>query len=260
LLLLVVQGTSLTVKAQTTISLVGSNVVLNFPTASNLLYSVQRKDVLASNTWSTIASNMVGSGGIRTNIDTGAATVVSRFYRVGSFNPSTNGGTVAVQVQFTGGEPVQGALVILSYSGVGQYGYTDNNGQIIFANVHVGSFTIQAYSPDDGVVVANGSGNVAGPGSLASTMLTLLGTGSVEVWVDYDSGDPAVMASVNIISGTSTNGPGYTDSAGHLTSQGIPVGSFSVTVYNPTNMTSFVTGSGNLATNGASATLYLNLP
>jgi hypothetical protein len=179
---------------------------------------------------------------------------------VGSFNPSTNGGTVVVLVQFTGGAPVQGALVILSYSGVGQYGYTDNNGQIIFANVHVGSFTVRAYSPSGDGAFVNGSGSISGAGSLANTTVTMSGTGSVEVWVDYDSGDPAVSAAVYIISGTATNGPGYTDSAGHLTSQGIPVGSFSVTVDNPTNTTSSVTGSGNLATNGASATLYLNLP
>jgi hypothetical protein len=257
---MVVLGTSFSARAQTSISLVGSNVVLAFPTASNRLYSVQWSDLPSANSWSTIASNIVGSGGVLTNIDQGAATVPSRFYRVGSFNPSTNGGTVAVRVQFTGGTPVAGSLVLLTYSDTGQFGYTDNNGQIIFANVPVGGFTVTAYSPDDGAVMASSSGNVTGPGSLASTLLTLLGTGSVNVWVDLDSGDPAVTAPVYIVSGTYTNGPGYTDSSGNLTYQGIPVGNFAVTVYNPTNATSFVTGSGNLATNGAAATLYLTLP
>jgi len=260
LLVMVVLGTSFSARAQTSISLVGSNVVLAFPTASNRLYSVQWSDLPSANSWSTIASNIVGSGGVLTNIDQGAATVPSRFYRVGSFNPSTNGGTVAVRVQFTGGTPVAGSLVLLTYSDTGQFGYTDNNGQIIFANVPVGGFTVTAYSPDDGAVMASSSGNVTGPGSLASTLLTLLGTGSVNVWVDLDSGDPAVTAPVYIVSGTYTNGPGYTDSSGNLTYQGIPVGNFAVTVYNPTNATSFVTGSGNLATNGAAATLYLTLP
>ncbi len=250
---------SATAGAQTGISLAGGNVVLTFPTASNLLYSVQRESVLASNNWSTIASNIVGSGGVCTNIDAGAATVASRFYRVGSFNPNTNG-TVVVLVQFTGGAPVVNSLVILSDSSTGQYGYTDTNGQIIFANVPVGSFTVKAYSPDDGSILANGSGTVAGAGSIATTIVTMPGTGSVEVWVDYASFDPAVSAPVYIVSGTSTNGPGYTDSAGGLTALGIPLGSFTVTVYNPTNATSSVTGSGNLATNGAFATLYLNLP
>jgi hypothetical protein len=247
-------------RAQTAISLAGGNVVLSFPTASNRLYNVQRADVPASDAWSTIASNIVGTGGVGTNIDAGAAMAASHFYRVGSFNPSTNGGTVVVLVQFTGEAPVQGALVILSYSGTGQYGYTDNSNQIVFANVPVGSFTVQAYSPDDGSLVGNGSGNVPGAGSIATTTVTMPGTGSVEVWVDFASGDPAVTAEVYIISGTSTNGPGYTDSTGELTALGIPVGGFTVIADNPTNATSSATGSGTLATNGASATLYLNLP
>jgi hypothetical protein len=259
LMLLVWFASGFTSEAQTAISVVGSNVVLRFPTASNILYSVQRSDVLASNEWSTIASNMFGSGGVYTNIDTGAATVAARFYRVGSFNPSTNGGTVVVLVEFTGGAPVLGSLVIVSYSGGGRSGYTDNNGQEVFVNVPVGSFLVDAYSPDNGADV-EGSGSISGPGSLAQTVVIMTGTGSVEVWVDYASGDPAVTAPVYIISGTTTNGPGYTDSAGHLTYAGIPVGSFSVKVFNPTNANSFVTAPGNLPTNGASATLYLNLP
>lgn len=254
-------GLSLTGRAQTTISLVGGNVVLKFPTASNMLYSVQREDDLTSHAWSTLASNIVGSGGVLTNIDAGAATATSRFYRVGSFNPSTNGGTVVVLVEFNGGVPVTGSLVILSYSGNPQRSsHTDSNGQHIFINVPVGSYTLQAYSPDNGSVFGNGAGSISGTGSLANTIVIMPGTGSVEVWVSYASGDPSPSAPVYIISGTSTNGPGFTDSAGHLTYAGIPVGSFTVKVVNPTNANSFVTAPGNLPTNGASTTLNLNLP
>ncbi len=259
-MLLVWLGTSFTGRAQTTISLVGDDVVLKFPTASNMFYSVQRADVLASNAWSIIISNIVGSGGVRTSIDSGAATVASRFYRVGSFNPSTNGGTVVVLVEFTGGAPVQDALVVLSYSGTGQYGYTDNNGQIIFANVPAGSFGVQAYSPSGDGAFANGSGSISRTGALATTSVIMPGTGSVEAFVYYASGEPAVSANMIVVSGTTTNGPVSTGPAAHLTIEGIPLGSFTVTAYNPTNMNSFASASGNLATNGASATLYLNLP
>ncbi len=65
------------------IGIISTNVVLTFPTISNFLYDVQRKTDLASNSWSTIASNIAGTGGVVTNIDVGAATVPKRFYRVG---------------------------------------------------------------------------------------------------------------------------------------------------------------------------------
>ena len=252
---------SFTGRAQTTISLVGSDVMLKFPTTSNLLYSVQRADVLASNAWSTISSNILGSGGIYTNIDVGAAIVASRFYRVGSYNPSTNGGTAVSLVQFNGGAPVVDSLVILSYSGNPlKSAHTDVSGRHIFANVPVGSFTIQAYSPDNGAVSVNATGSISNAGALAAAIAIMPGTGSVEVWANYASGDPAASANVYVISGTSTNGPGVTDSAGHLTLLGIPVGSFTAKVYNPTNAISFVTASGSLPTNGASSTLFLSLP
>ncbi len=246
--------------AQTRLSLAGGNVMLRFPTASNLLYTVQSADAFVPGAWTTIASNIVGSGGTLARIDPGAATAASRFYRIGSCNPSTNGGTVAVLVEFNGGAPVQGALVVLGDSGKGGDGYTDGNGQIIFANVPDGSFSIQAYSPDDGAPSTEDSGSISGNGSLSPVTVIMPGSGSVELWVDYASGDPAVGASVVVVSGTVTNGPGPVDSVGNLTFEGIPVGSFTVTATNPTNATSKATASGNLATNGAFASVNLNLP
>ena len=261
LVLLGLFTSSLGGRAQTTISLVGSDVVLSFPTALNMLYRIQRADTLATNLWITIASNIVGTGTTLTNIDAGAATAASRFYRVGSYNPSTNGGTAVVLVRFLDGTPVLNALVVLSYSGTPlKSGYTDGNGQRLFINVPVGSFTVRAYSPDNGNLVANGSGSISSTGSLATTTVNMPGSGSVEVWIDYASGDPAPIAPIYVVSGTLTNGPGFTDSAGHLTMSGVLQGDFTVTAYNPTNINSFVTASGNLPTNGASAIFNLSLP
>jgi len=250
---------SFTGRAQTAVSLAGGNVVLSFPTASNLLYTVQRANAGLPGAWTTIASNIVGTGGLRTSTDPGAATAGSQFYRVGSCNPSTNGGTVAVLVEFNGGAPVVDALVLLGDSGKGADGYSDGNGQIIFANVPAGSFSVQAYSPDDGAPSTEGSGSISGNGSLAPVTVIMPGSGSVTVWVDFASGDPAQGATIDVISGTITN-DGAADSAGNDTFEGIPVGSFTVIATNPTNATSTATASGNLATNGATASVNLNLP
>ena len=212
---------ALNTQAQTAISLSGSNVVVTFPTTSNRLYVVQSADFLSPAGWSTMASNIVGTGAVLTNLDTGAAGLAARFYRVGSSNPSTNGGTVVAQVQFAGGAPVANALVVITYPvDLGQDGYTDGNGSIVFANVPVGGYTVNAYSPDNGTDV-QATGTVATVGALAVTTLLMPGSGSVQVWVDYDSDEPATSAPVYVISGTITNGPGYTDSSGEDAFQGI---------------------------------------
>lgn len=80
------QDLELTVEAPADVglTLVGTNAVLSFTTMtmSNLLYDVQSRDDLASGSWSNIAVNIAGTGGIVTNIEDGAATQPQRFYRV----------------------------------------------------------------------------------------------------------------------------------------------------------------------------------
>ena len=65
------------------ISLVSSNVYVIFSTISNDYYDVQSKTDLVSGAWSTIVSNVVGTGLTVTNIDVGMATLPKNFYRVG---------------------------------------------------------------------------------------------------------------------------------------------------------------------------------
>src|ERR1035437_7041278 len=55
------------------ISIIGTNVSLTFPTISTSLYDVQSSTDLVAGSWSTLASNLVGTGGIVTNIDVGGA-------------------------------------------------------------------------------------------------------------------------------------------------------------------------------------------
>ena len=64
------------------LTLVGTNAVLSFTTVSNLHYNVQGRNDLGSGSWSNLAINIAGTGGVVTNIDVGAATQAQRFYRV----------------------------------------------------------------------------------------------------------------------------------------------------------------------------------
>lgn len=68
------------------IKVTNTNVVLTFPTIysqqTNIFYNVQRTTNLVSAVWSTIASNITGTGSIATNTDSGAASAPNKFYRV----------------------------------------------------------------------------------------------------------------------------------------------------------------------------------
>jgi hypothetical protein len=244
--------------AQTTISLAGTNVVLRFPTTTNLLYNVQRTGGLGLIPWSTIVSNLVGTGGVRTNIDIGAATVASQFYRVGSYNPSITGGTVSVSVRFSDGSPVSAALVIISYSGNPQKsGYTDSNGILTIPNVPVGSFSVQAYYGDES---AGGSGSISGNGNIASVTVTLPGTGTVNLQVNFANGSNAAFSATFIVYGGATNGPANTSANGQLTYLDVPVGDFIVIAHDPNNFASSTNGTGNIPSNGATVNLTIALP
>ena len=65
------------------IQLVDTNVVLTFATISNYLYEVQSTTNVAAGNWSTLASNIVGTGDLAVTTDFDGATAPARFYRVG---------------------------------------------------------------------------------------------------------------------------------------------------------------------------------
>jgi glucose/arabinose dehydrogenase len=60
----------------------GGPAVINVTSATNKLYQLQRSDNLASNSWTTVTNNVVGTGGIIQLTDIDAAGVSQRFYRV----------------------------------------------------------------------------------------------------------------------------------------------------------------------------------
>ena len=66
----------------TNIAPAGADIHLSLSTGSNRLYLVQGTTDLVTGTWTTVSSNISGSGGIVTIVDTNAATQPKRFYRV----------------------------------------------------------------------------------------------------------------------------------------------------------------------------------
>jgi hypothetical protein len=61
---------------------VGSNAIVSFTLAANVLHDVQTCDDLSSGSWSNVAANISGAGGSVTNIDVGPRTFPQRFYRL----------------------------------------------------------------------------------------------------------------------------------------------------------------------------------
>lgn len=63
------------------ISFSGPNVLVGLPTSTNAHYDVQTTTDLVSGTWSTIFSNVLGTGGL-TNFNCGSSASLQQFYRV----------------------------------------------------------------------------------------------------------------------------------------------------------------------------------
>jgi hypothetical protein len=61
---------------------IGTNAALAFTTVSNALYDLQACGNLSAGSWSNLTTNIIGNGGMITNLDTGAAVLSSRFYRL----------------------------------------------------------------------------------------------------------------------------------------------------------------------------------
>jgi len=58
------------------------NTALVFTTVANVLYDIQARDDLSSGSWVTVATNIVGTGGVVTNMDSAATSLSQRFYRL----------------------------------------------------------------------------------------------------------------------------------------------------------------------------------
>jgi hypothetical protein len=62
--------------------LTGGGVALTFSTMTNVLYDVQAGDSLNATGWVSLATNLVGTGGVMTNLDTSTPALPERYYRL----------------------------------------------------------------------------------------------------------------------------------------------------------------------------------
>jgi hypothetical protein len=61
---------------------ISTNTALAFKTVLNVHYDVQASADLSPGSWGDLTNNIIGNGGMITNVDTGAAAVSRRFYRL----------------------------------------------------------------------------------------------------------------------------------------------------------------------------------
>jgi lysophospholipase L1-like esterase len=66
----------------TSLTAADTNVTLEFSTVSNQTYLVERRDDLAAGLWTTVSSNIIGTGGIVTLTNQVPANLPQQFYRV----------------------------------------------------------------------------------------------------------------------------------------------------------------------------------
>jgi hypothetical protein len=244
-------------RAQTALSRVGTNLMLSFPTASNQIYYIQRRDSLATGSWSTIASNIVGTGQIWTNTDTGAATLLSRYYRVGSAASGT--GTVFVAVTLANGTNAVDSWIQFIYSGgkTNNPGLTDSNGHLTYTKVPVGSFTVRAEHPFNPNAYADVPSSLPSNGAVVSVSVTLPCVVDVDYQVFDATTNGVAGAQTFLVSGPTQYGPGYTASDGSGTFVSIPPGAFTLTA---SGQNSSATVNGTVPSNCAPVSVTIYLP
>jgi hypothetical protein len=90
-----------------------TNVVVGFPTVNNAVYDLQRKSDLLSNGWTTVASNIPGTGGIVLITNSVPNGTPKQFYRVGG--AASHGGQSTNIVGTLGGTAGTGIDSIACY-------------------------------------------------------------------------------------------------------------------------------------------------
>ena len=67
----------------TAVTPAGTNIQISFTTGTNKVYEIERRDSFNSGNWTVVTNGIVGTGGIMSITDVGAATLPKRFYRLG---------------------------------------------------------------------------------------------------------------------------------------------------------------------------------
>jgi hypothetical protein len=68
----------------TSIRVAGTNVVLQFLSATNLYHNLDGRDDVATGPWIIVTNNILGTGGPITVTNTGVGRLPKRFYRIGA--------------------------------------------------------------------------------------------------------------------------------------------------------------------------------
>ncbi|MDT7780154.1 MAG: large repetitive protein [Acidobacteriota bacterium] len=139
--------------------------------------------------------------------------------------------------------------------------YTDGAGNYTLTDVPTGTYLIQAYEPYTGIP-ASANMTLAQDQTLTQNF-QLIGLGTVQAQVNFASGAPAPYTYVYIqeeARGSSFNWGGYTDGAGHVTIQYVPVGNFTVRGFNPYNGNLYADTAGRINANGDTTSVTVTLP
>ena len=76
--------TAVPISQITSLVIAGPDVKISFTTTNGVSYSVEYKDDLVSGSWRTLTNNISGTSGVVTIMDSTAAELPRRFYRVGA--------------------------------------------------------------------------------------------------------------------------------------------------------------------------------
>jgi hypothetical protein len=176
-------------------------------------------------------------------------------------------GTVQVQVNFAGGNPVPNAQVNIRFTSSNFFqfvGFTDSTGKLAIANVPVGGFDVRGFNPNNTSLFADATGAVVSNGDVVPVTITLQGTGVIAGNVSFLSGAPASDSFVEADTNPfffSRIGSASTDSNGNYSIPELPTGQpLTIRAHNPNYFSSFRDAVATLTADGQTLNVNVTLP
>ena len=138
---------------------------------------------------------------------------------------------------------------------------TGTGGQFSFLDVPTGAFMLTAYEPNTGL--ASASNVIVIADFITPQNLRFIGLGTVRITATLNGGPPALSAPVQIretARGGSFRAAGNTDANGQLLILGVPLGAFTVRVFNPGNTALFSDVTNSVNTDGQFVEVAASVP
>jgi hypothetical protein len=261
------------------------NVAISISAPAGTNFSSGSITISSNSLGVSATENLPANGNLTvTSLPAGTYTLASTVYPVLAPSQGTsfyitqtvtvvNGQTTAVTVNlpqvgsvsgiFTSaqGKPESGAYVYLSATGINRSEYTGSDGSFSFPQVPNGTYTLMGYDSASSLTVAV---SVTIASNAVTQNLQIASGGTINLTVNYASGQPASNSLVTITRPNGTLTEGVTNASGQIAILNQPVGSYTIVVYYPGQPISYnsvyIQSMGSVTSNGQTLSVTVAFP